>query len=380
MSDKLGFTLPVIKIHQREDRSQSIFVSKISARELTTRADENFKIDYFRRIEGMEDKGYQRKLLDSSVDKIKNFVLTESKNPMFPTAILVNSRQQLDPDFKDSGNGIGTLTIKGELFIIDGQHRFEAWKILMQDDELAETYGDYEFPLVILSGFEEYKEIEQFYVINSKQKKIKTDLAQRNLLKLASHPDTKGLVQPGKEWENYALVMVNCLNEQFDGIWKRKIGLPDDSSDLSKIRYISQNSFISSLKPFFTGNDPIFKFKNGNNQLDDWAKIINNFWEIVKKYYPNAVENKREYSLVKTVGVFPFHMLLAKQLADHKNPKDALAATEKKISKAVSNNLGESFWRIDQPSSVKQHGMYAGAYSSAVGHRRIAMALDYGSL
>lgn len=378
MTDKLEFTLPAFRIHQREQDGTAIYFSKINAKQLSTRTDERFKIDYFKRLDSNQDLGYQRQLSKNAVEKIKDFVLKETKNPLLPTAILVNSREPLD--FKDSGNGIGTITVKNILYIIDGQHRFEAWTQMMQDPALEEMYGDYEFPLIVLSGFEEYREIEQFYVINSKQKKIKTDLAQRHSLALAKHADTEGLIPSEKRWELSAVKIADILNEQIESVWKKKIILADDTADLRKTKFISQSSFVSSLKPLFFGTKPVFKIEKGVNNLDKWAKIVADYWSILKKYYPNAIQNTRDYSLMKTVGVFSFHLVLERILQETKDVSEAMKEVDIKIKKASENGYGENFWRVKQSESVKNQGKYAGAFSSAVGHKRIAMGIYLGQL
>lgn len=378
MIDKLDFTLPAFKIHQREQDGTAIYFSKINAKELSTRTDERFKIDYFRRLDSNQDLGYQRQLSKIAVEKIKDFILKETKNPLLPTAILVNSREPLD--YKDNGGGFGVLTVKNTLYIIDGQHRFEAWTQMMQDPALEEMYGDYEFPLIVLSGFEEYREIEQFYVINSKQKKIKTDLAQRHSLALAKHSETEGLIPSEKRWELSAVKITDILNEQLECIWNKKVILADDTADLRKTKFISQSSFVSSLKPLFLGSKPIFKIEKGVNNLDKWAKIIADYWDIIEKYYPNAVQNTRDYSLMKTVGVFSFHIFLERILQETKDISEAMKLIDTKIRKASENGYGENFWRVKQSESTKNQGKYAGAFSSAVGHKRIAMGIYLGQL
>lgn len=375
---RLDFSLPAMRIHQREQDDKAIYMAKINAKELATRSEERFVIDVYKRVEGKEDSGYQRPVSDSAVQKIKNFILEDSKNPLLPTAILVNSRNPLD--FKDSGGGIGKLTINDTLHIIDGQHRYDAWRSLMEDPDLQELLGDYELPLVILSGFKEYQEIEQFWVINSKQKRIKTDLAQRHLLALAAHEETKGLIPTGKQWELPATKVVDLLNEQIEGVWKKKIILADDKADLRKTKFVSQTSFVSSLQPLLSGSDPVLKWVDGIDNLGMWAKIISDYWDIIKRYYPHATKDKRDYSLMKTVGVFPFHIVLAKVLIKETNVAKALAEVEVIIKKASENGLGESFWKTNQSEYVKSMGRYAGAYSSSVGHVRIAQAIMFGEL
>jgi len=251
---------------------------------------------------------------------------------------------------------------------------------MMEDPSLEEMYGNYEFPLIILSGFEEYREVEQFYVINSKQKRIKTDLAQRHSLALAKHPDTEGLIPSEKKWELSAVKIADILNEQVENVWKKKIILADDTADLRKTKFISQSSFVSSLKPLFFGIKPVFKNGKGVNNLNEWSKILADYWNIIKKYYPNAVENTKDYSLMKTVGVFSFHLVLERLLRESKDTTEAMKDADSRIKKASENGYGENFWRVKQSESIKNQGKYAGAFSSAVGHKRISMGIYLGQL
>jgi len=130
---------------------------------------------------GYEDSGYQREPAKNKVESIKKYIVTETKNPLFPTAITVSSESELK--FDEKANGFGELTINPTLHIIDGQHRFKAWVDLMKSG--YEEFEDFEMPLVILSGFSELDEVVQFHVINSRQTKVKTDLAHRHYLKLS---------------------------------------------------------------------------------------------------------------------------------------------------------------------------------------------------
>lgn len=379
-NEKLDFKVPALRICQRERKGQAIYLTKVKVKEFGTRPTERFTIDYYQRIPVKRDQGYQRPLSERAIEKVKEFILRETPNPLLPTAILANSRYPLD--FKEQEGGFGTLHIKDRLFIIDGQHRLEAWKSMMADSQLQEQWGDYELPVVILSGFESYQEIEQFYVINSRQKKIKTDLAQRHLLQLASHKETSGLVSDSEYWKLYSTKIVDVLNEQLDNIWKGKIILPSDSKDLRKAKIISQSSFVSSLKPFFIGKGAIFteEIPNGK-KIEEWAKIIARFWDLVAEVYPEAIKRPHDYSLMKTVGVFSLHIFLQREIlrTGLDNLEKTLKDVAERLREAVARDFSISFWRSKVPSFAKEQGKYAGAFSSAVGHNRIAAGIMMGS-
>lgn len=371
----LNFKVPAIKISQRESEGKAIYFAKIKAQEFGIRSEERFIIDYYKRIEGLKDEGYQRPLSPQSVNKIKDFVIQESPNPILPTALILSSRVPLD--FKQENSfGYGMLNVNSALYIIDGQHRFEAWKSMMKEKELVEKFGDYEFPLIILSGFESFREIEQFYVINSRQKKIKVDLAQRHLLKLKANAQTENLVEEKEIWKLHALKIVDLLNEEVDGVWKGKIGLPSDTGDVRKLRIINQSSFVSSLSPFFVGKNKIFDFPKVS--LEDAADFLNRFWKIVEETYPLPIEFPHDYSLMKTVGVFSLHIFLAQSAKDYSDLKKDRDQILKKAQERLDHALTQypyTFWKTKAPESLKSSGRVAGAFSSAAGHTRLAAQL-----
>ena len=77
IDDVLIFKVPAIRVFQKEEENTSIYLAKIKASDFFTRSAERFSIDYFKR-ENRSDKGYQRQLALSSIDKIKKYILQES--------------------------------------------------------------------------------------------------------------------------------------------------------------------------------------------------------------------------------------------------------------------------------------------------------------
>lgn len=381
----LNYELPAIRIHQREEKDQAIYLAVVKASEFFDRPAERFCIDYFKR-EDQKESGYQRNLDDKSVDKIKKYILQETPTPLLPTSLLANARSSIE--FKNISGNFGNLQIKQELYIIDGQHRFEAWKSMMQDNTLRNKWGDYEFPIIILSNFTELKEIEQFYVINSRQKRIKTDLAQRNFLQLYTNETTRGLIPERNKWQLYATKIVDQLNENKKSLWKDKIILPTDSKDLRKTKFISQSSFVLSLKPFFTGSETLFTAEEKKRPpIEKWANLISEFWNIIEKIYPEATKTTTDYSLMKTVGVFSLHLFLEKvckeiagseNITDDNTQKEIFKKIKEYLQVANKGNYSQNFWRIKVAESIKAKGNYAGSYSSSVGHKRIVSGILLG--
>ena len=182
-----SYKIRAIRIYQKEDRGkkQSIYTGKIQAIDLVNTEDlseQRFTPDYWTSEKKLEP-GYQRPLNTNTIQKIKNYILDETPNPLFPTSVVVNSRTPVN--FKEIEESYGELEISSTLFVIDGQHRIAAFKDMASNEELRGKYGYVELPIVILSNFKYEEEVEQFFVINSRQRKIKTDLAQRIYLELS---------------------------------------------------------------------------------------------------------------------------------------------------------------------------------------------------
>lgn len=375
--------LPAIKIDQFNEESKAVYLTKITAKQLVE-DDMRFDVRYYDRIElpqgGYKDVGYQRRPDEKKIDKITTYILEERKGkPEFPTSIVACTENILD--FEKSSNGIGMLVIKPTLYIVDGWHRFTAWKRLIKGEGNKGRFSDleeYEMPLVILSGFKEIDEVLTFFIVNSRQTKVKTDLAHRHYIKLASDVKTKDVIKPKELWIVRANKVANILNENTEGPWKKLMLNANETRENSRIKPITVSAFATSLKPLYDHDyEGIFQeTKAGGIEVD--AKILNNFWKIVSKVWPNPFKDPKRFTLLKTVGVYPIHILIAEIL--EKNPNNEIAALDEfeKILTNANRRFGSSFWFVAKELSNDQRikGKYAGAYSSAQGHKHIVQILN----
>ncbi|MCL5434800.1 MAG: DGQHR domain-containing protein [Patescibacteria group bacterium] len=369
--DSISFKIPAIRLFQRETEGKAIYVGVIKASDLSSHPQERFRIAYFDREN--KNAGYQRRLQDNKVEKLKEFILKETKTPLFPTAILVNSREMLD--FKEISKGVGTLHVNEPLFVIDGQHRVTAWRAIVDETDLADKWKDYEFPIVLMSGFKILEEMEQFYVINSRQTKIKTDLVHSLLLEFEKKDETRNLVKEKDKWIPRAVVITENLNKS--GAWKDRIGYDSDSDLMRKTRVIQATSVVGALKHLFVGNKKLFDIENP--KIDEWIKFLNDYWEIIADIYPNAVNNANDYSLMKTVGINVMHILLADKSYDLglgiEQKEELLKKMRETLVRAAISDIPEDFWRSDVSKQTRERGRYAGAFSSSAGHKRLATAI-----
>ena len=377
------YSIPAIRLTQKASPGHEIFLGKIKILDLIDPEDENrdarFKIHQWENIESATP-GYQRAPDLGRIEKIKNYIQIETSQPIIPTALLVNARQCLN--FKEHSEDIGELEINQTLFVIDGQHRIAAFKDMVSNDELREKYGYVELPIVILSNFKYEEEVEQFFVINSRQRKIKTDLAQRIYLELSKKDINTKLIPEKDKWQGLAATIVDSLNEDPLSIWYQLIELPNDEKDLRKERLISQNYFIKSLRPFFSGASKRWDYSSssynkGKDIVKECTSLLEDYWKMIRVVYKEAFDNKKKSILFKTVGVVSLHMVLAVFLS--KNPgltqQEAIAKLQDLLVYARDyKKFTPEFWEVGN-TEARNKGLNAGAYSSSAGHNRIAMAI-----
>lgn len=375
---KLNFKISAIRLYQREGEKKAIYVGTIKAADLATYPAARFRIAANSPDNDENENGYQRRLQSNKVEKIKNFVLEETTRPLFPTAILVNSRIPLD--FRSTSANFGNLIVSEPLYVIDGQHRVTAWRDIVNDSDLAEKWKNYEFPIVIMSGFNREEEMEQFYVINNRQTKISTDLVYTLLLAFEKNESTKGLVREKDKWIPRAVVITKSLNTS--GVWKDKIGYDSDSDLVRKTRIINSKSFIQSLKPLFVGSKKIFDLDKP--LVDEWIDFLNKYWKTISEVYPTLLDTPKAYTLMKTVGINAFHILLADKAYDLglglKQKDELLENLKETLIRAGNNDFDEDFWRSGASTTRINQGRSAGAYSSSAGHKRLATGLFMGRL
>lgn len=366
---ELIFKVPALRIKQNEKEGMEIYLARIKVKQLYDRSAERFDIRKYKRENG-KDYGYQRELSKSKIEKIKNYINNETDNPIFPTSIVACSKDLLK--FDDKENGCGILTIKPTLYIIDGQHRVEAWKQLMKA-HVYEEFEDFELPIIVLSGFEEIDEVAQFHIINARQTRVKTDLAHRHYVQLSKMEATKTLIKESDKWIPRASVIGNQMNEEIDGVWKEMMYNANEPADVKSKLPIGVSAFASSLKPFFNKGKLFHDPKNQDRNV----KLLAKFWLIVGEVWPEPFEHPKDYVLMKTVGVNAMHLLLLDQAASYPNKDKLLTAVKGKLLKAKAAGYTKNYWHTKRNLSdrVIQSGRYAAAHSSASGHKQIMLSL-----
>jgi DGQHR domain-containing protein len=191
-----------------------------------------------------------------------------------PTAILLNIRDRdarnaltVHEDRRAELN-IQLLSPTAMFFVVDGQHRILALKKLIEDDDNDEVnWRDFMIPFVCMLGADEDQEMDQFYVVNSKAKSVRTDLTYDLLKERADRNGEvmKALVERGQEWQVEGQTLVERIAET-SPVWRHRIRFPAmEKADTT----ISNTSLVNSLKPL-VNDSPLFKRAN----VEQWLKIL----------------------------------------------------------------------------------------------------------
>ena len=292
------FQVPALRIQQK---GATLFVTALPLAELKKHA----VVDYW----GLDnDDGYQRPLVDRRLAEVAKYLTQEQG--VLPTSVLLCTRDgdPHNPTFTphDDIGGFatsGTLAIHEEttLWLADGQHRlFGATRAYTKDDELA----SYPFPVTIMTDIDQYTEMEHFNIINTEQRKMPTDIADRHLVAKRKREGYK-LVARGKKGDKEyqrarATEISDTLNEQ-PGPWFHEIAVPVKGKDKGLVR---QHAVVASLEPVL--RDPWLVARTE----EELAKLVGRYWRALSEVWPEAFQDPSAYRVQATVGLYSLHMVL----------------------------------------------------------------------
>lgn len=358
MSDAVKLEIPVV-ITETLRKEIPMAVGVITAGALATR----YKIP---RRDTRKKTGYQREVSATRVSRLIKEL--QAKRVDLPTAVLLNLRDFARDTHLESRNGATYLSLNGEtLYVVDGQHRIEALCRMVETDA---RWANFEIPFVCMLGAPEQEEMEQFYVVNSTAKSVRTDLAL-DLLKQRAESDPavlRSLEEHGSAWKVEAQGLTEELSKV--SLWKYRIRFP---GDLRGETTIGSAGMVGSLKVLL--DTPFFRMIKREDQL----KILDAYWQGIRMVLPEAFDEPLDYTLQKSTGVMAMHALLVDVIEYLRSKGQSL--TEPSVFATTlqpalhelegDTSLGElakgaDFWRSGSQGA-------AGSFSSNAG-RRVLLA------
>jgi len=270
-------------------------------------------------------EGYQRPPIDRRLREVAKYILEEQG--ILPTSVLLGTRPE-DPvpiqyEVQSPPNGAvewGQLTIPdgAKLWIVDGQHRFYGVERAYEREVLEELEA-YPFPVSLMENVDRYMEMVHFNIINTRQRKMPTDIVDRHLV-LRRQREGIQMIASGRRGEaEYlratATRIVDSLNQQ-PGPWYHNIAIPGvPGRDQGLVR---QHALVASLEPVLKGD---WVRGRGPTLEEDVVRLLSNFWGALKDVWPEAFESPSDYRLQATVGIYSMHLvlpaLIQRCLAEH---------------------------------------------------------------
>lgn len=338
----------MIQINQVED--MNIYVTKYTVEWLV----ENTDVKTFNPV---EFTGYQRQIDGKHVDKIIDYIVNNKF--YFPTSIIC------------SYNGNDAVENITKLYIVDGQHRVNAFKRIRDTDLCCyERIKNYEIPVVIMLNPDIVTEIETFITINKTSKKVDTSLAYvlRNQI---THQDTNGLSNVARR-EYLAVEVARKLNSNDNyPLWNEKILL--EGSIKNRYESITLNAFVRSLRALLGALD---KSKVVScdwdssvtkdslvERVDLISEIVEFIWECVFLKWPDLNSNNNEDSKIiqGAIGFTTINRYLIIRM------KEFESITDKSYEAFISSSIDE----INVPSEYWKKGGIYSKFTSESGYRAI---------
>lgn len=333
-----------------------------------------------------EPDGYQRTPTDSRFKRYGKFVA--EKKGISPTSILFSLRDKSAALLEKLEKGAVHLTVSlekgGKLYIPDGQHR--AYGLRWGVDTYPGVLEDYEAPIVLFIPDGEdprYEEAEQFFLINNNAKRVRTDLAQRYLLRQVEKDLgaqlSEDMMLPAdaslKDLEPYAVFIADRLNES--GSLEQRIEPPNMNIPSASI---SQSSFIDSIKPFLS------RAAEARWKIKKTIETINAFWTAISQQCPEAFEHWADDAcetgdtdhfdavLATTTGMYSLNDILARSLLLHEvtaNPTSPQVFTDL-ITKARAeedffSDGPDGYWASKSSNGAASHGTSHRSFNEIAG-------------
>ena len=301
----------------KELKEHALFTSKANPNDSTSNykmlAEESLEY-YQRRIDNERLKEIQKFIIRSISDEQNNVSLAT----LFPTSMIIAMPLE-EEDVHVDGDEIN-IELKGNVFIVDGQHRLMAmlllYKTLLDENTIKidrvkymiKYLEDYKFNCTILVNFDLWEQGQVFINVNFKQKPV-----NKSLYYEVFGSEYREDLQDDKRNQIYmAHCLVKELNEQKNSPFRNKIKMLGTGKG-----YISQAFFVESLLPFFKVKGIWWKNPIGYNVSEEeyegyLTELLSYFYvisEVFKKYWP-AEDDVKGTIICKTTGVGAWLRLL----------------------------------------------------------------------
>jgi len=298
-------------------------------------------------------KGYQRGLVQKKIRDLAAYL--ERPDGILPVAGLLNVRENnrlkfKGPKSKTPSNGILTIPDYTRLWVVDMQHRLEGIKTAYSQGFLER----FSVAVLITEGLNPVKEAGQFYIINTRARRMGVDLTRRLLIE---HDQIKDLTDV-KEWELKAVQVTIRLNKFVlrNNPWYGRIREPEIQRLEGHIA--TEKSFVPSLKWLLSA--PAVRKRS----VASLARFLASMWEGLRLNMPEAFEKPKGFVIQKTPGYMAFHRL-APIIYRRTKKKGHNVMTFKAFFRVFEKDTryNYKFWDRRNPQGAKRFGTGQSAYT-----------------
>jgi DNA sulfur modification protein DndB len=328
-----------IEAYRIKQKGKDIYLSSIKAGDL-------IKIYDTDRWSKTRVEGYQRALARSRVSMAARYLREE--DGLFPTSVLLNVRGVLRFEPIENLDGVerGILTVPEEsmpLWVVDGQHRIEALRLAIPE---SPEFNDYMIPVSIFNLHDSFEEMRMFYVVNSRQRSVPTDLALHHLHRTIMERGQYRVLPYEPEQRVFAaqsLDVVKVLNTDATSPWLGRVQAPNEPKGPNHI--IKERPLADSIG-YILKEMTTSQVRDVQKNPRILAEPLIEYWNALKEIFPDAFANPQEYTIQRTTGTYSLNMIYTKvaklcEKASASNKKDEF-----------KNLLGDMFKDIAQSQGV----------------------------
>lgn len=301
--------MKILNVISIEQGCHTMYIFKLSTEELLS----NYSISSYN---SAEETGYQRPPVEAHYKKIARYLADVDSEQILPMSIIAAAAKN---DITYQGN---VLTIDGKMRIVDGQHRIKAIEYLRDEksskyrSKYEELVRHYEFPVILLitNDFDSVLEMDTFININSKGKRVSTNLAKELREKKMQVDLEKHEIPLTKEsYENLATQVVKLLAHDTDSIWYGRIQMGDEAG---MQKPVSIGTFARSLKKItmrvtdmVVRGAKVISEENAREAAERTKATVEQLWKAVQERWPECFDEPKQYNLLRGLGVSVVHRL-----------------------------------------------------------------------
>ena len=228
--------------------------------------------------------------------------------------------------------------------IVDGQHRLEGLREAREEDP---KFEDYAVPVTIVNLPDVFTEMRQFYIINTRQKGVPTDLVQRHLYEMSEKlgkPVLQSLEGEKAVLTAEAIPVVDIIRKDQSSPWHNKVQLPGEKKQPNLI--MKQRPFADSIT-YILKSRPSFR----RAKPEELAGILSDYWNALREIFSEAFDDPVDYTVQKTPGTYSLHMIFDHVYDICEQGNDCSQRKMKEILEKMFQNVAASM-SLDQVDSA----------------------------